>query len=102
MRTLILGAGVIGSFNAARLTESGQDITLLARGRRLEDLREHGVVLEDFRTGRRTITQVQLVDRLGPRRCLRFGHRGHEKQSASFHPSGTGAESPYPECAVPG
>jgi ketopantoate reductase len=64
MRTLILDAGVIGSFNAARLTDAGQDITLLARGRRLEDLREHGVVLEDFQNGRRTITQVQLVDRL--------------------------------------
>ncbi len=66
MRILILGAGVIGSFNAARLREAGQDVTLLARGRRLEDLREHGVVLEDFRTGRRGTTQVPLVDRLEP------------------------------------
>ena len=39
---------------------------LLARGRRLAELREHGVVLEDFRTGRRTTTQVPLVDGLGP------------------------------------
>jgi 2-dehydropantoate 2-reductase len=66
MRTLIVGAGVIGSFNAARLTEGGQDVTLLARGRRLADLREYGVVLEHFRTGRRTTTWVPLVDRLGP------------------------------------
>ncbi|HYA24587.1 MAG TPA: 2-dehydropantoate 2-reductase N-terminal domain-containing protein [Terriglobales bacterium] len=66
MRILILGAGVIGSFNAARLTEAGQEVTLLARGRRLADLREYGVVLENFRTGRRTITRVPLVDRLAP------------------------------------
>jgi len=66
MRILILGAGVVGSFNAARLTEAGQDVTLLARGRRLDDLRDHGVVLEDFRSGRRTTTEVPLVDRLGP------------------------------------
>jgi 2-dehydropantoate 2-reductase len=66
MRILILGAGVIGSFNAARLTEAGQDVTLLARGRRLADLREFGVVLEDFCSGRRTTTQVPLVDRLTP------------------------------------
>ena len=66
MRILVVGAGVIGSFNAARLKEAGQDVTLLARGRRLADLREHGVVLEDFRTGRRTNTQVPLVERLGP------------------------------------
>jgi len=66
MRTLILGAGVIGSFNAARLREAGQDITLLARGRRLAELRDHGIVLEHFRTRRRTTTQVPLVDHLGP------------------------------------
>jgi 2-dehydropantoate 2-reductase len=66
MKVLIVGAGVIGSFNAARLAEAGKDVTLLARGRRLADLREHGVVLEDFRTGRRTTTQVPLVDGLSP------------------------------------
>jgi len=66
MRILVVGAGVIGSFNAARLKEAGQDVTLLARGGRLADLREHGVVLEDFRSGRRTTTQVPLVERLGP------------------------------------
>ncbi|HXZ10834.1 MAG TPA: 2-dehydropantoate 2-reductase N-terminal domain-containing protein [Candidatus Sulfotelmatobacter sp.] len=66
MKILVLGAGVIGSFNAARLKESGQDVRLLARGRRLEELREHGVVLEDSQTGWRTTTQILLVDRLGP------------------------------------
>jgi len=66
MKVLILGAGVIGSFNAARLTEAGQDITLLARGRRLADLRQCGVVLEDFRTGQRSTTRVPLIDHLAP------------------------------------
>ncbi|HUI00159.1 MAG TPA: 2-dehydropantoate 2-reductase N-terminal domain-containing protein [Nitrososphaerales archaeon] len=66
MRILIVGAGVIGSFNAARLKEAGQDVTLLARGQRLADLREHGVVLEDYKTGTRTTTQVPLVERLEP------------------------------------
>lgn len=51
MRVLIIGAGVIGSFNAARLKQAGVDTVLLARGRRLDDLREHGVVLEHYRTG---------------------------------------------------
>jgi len=46
-KVLVIGAGVIGSFNAARLKDGGKDVTLLARGQRLEDLREHGVVLED-------------------------------------------------------
>jgi 2-dehydropantoate 2-reductase len=66
MRILILGAGVVGSFNAARLRVAGHDASLLARGRRLAELREHGVVLEDFRSGRRTTTLVPLADRLEP------------------------------------
>jgi 2-dehydropantoate 2-reductase len=65
-KILIIGAGVIGSFNAARLKEAGHDVTLLARGRRLTDLREHGVVLEQYPSGRRTTIPVPLVDRLGP------------------------------------
>jgi 2-dehydropantoate 2-reductase len=66
MKVLIIGAGVIGSFNAARLTQAGVDVTLLARGSRLADLKANGVTLEDFRTGQRTTTRVRLVDRLGP------------------------------------
>lgn len=66
MRILVIGAGVIGSFYAARLAEGGQDVTLLARGRRLAELREHGVVLENARTGQRTTTRVPLVERLSP------------------------------------
>lgn len=66
MKILVYGAGVIGSFNAARLKDAGHDVALLARGQRLAELREHGVVLEDARTGRRTATQVPLVERLEP------------------------------------
>ncbi len=66
MRILIVGAGVIGSFNGARLADGGQDVTLLARGGRLADLRQHGVVLENARTGARTTTRVPLVDQIGP------------------------------------
>jgi len=43
VKTLVFGAGVIGSFNAAMLKRGGVDVTLLARGERLVSLREHGV-----------------------------------------------------------
>jgi len=66
VKILVIGAGVVGSFNAARLTRAGKDVTLLARGRRLAELRAHGVVLEHYRTGERTVTRVPLVDRLAP------------------------------------
>jgi len=45
MNILIYGAGVQGSVIAARLHAGGHDVRLLARGKRLADLREHGVVL---------------------------------------------------------
>jgi 2-dehydropantoate 2-reductase len=66
VRVLIIGAGVIGSFNAARLADGGVDVTLLARGRRLADLREHGIVLENAFNRRQSITRVPLVERLDP------------------------------------
>jgi ketopantoate reductase len=43
VRFLVLGAGVIGSVYAARLLETGHQVTLVARGRRLDDLRSHGL-----------------------------------------------------------
>lgn len=66
MRILIFGAGVIGSICAARLHEAGVDVTLLARGPRLADLQEHGVVLEDGKTGATTVTKVPLIGELEP------------------------------------
>ena len=41
MKILIYGAGVIGSIFAAKLALSGQDVTVLARGKRLEELKEN-------------------------------------------------------------
>ncbi|HTY34367.1 ketopantoate reductase family protein [Mycobacterium sp.] len=69
MKVLVVGAGVIGSFNAARLFRGGVDVTLLARGERLAALRDRGVVLEDWRTRRRSVTPVPIVDRIAPGSC---------------------------------
>jgi 2-dehydropantoate 2-reductase len=66
MRILVYGAGVIGSLLAARLARSGQKITMLARGERLRQLQEHGVVLQGFRESEPTATRVDLVEELRP------------------------------------
>lgn len=66
MKILFYGAGVMGSLYAARLQESGQDVSILARGQRLADIREHGIVLDDGATGQRTTTRVNAVERLAP------------------------------------
>ncbi len=64
MKILIFGAGPMGSLYAARLFEAGHDITVLDRGERLDELRRHGVVLEDAHSGRREIFSIPVVDEL--------------------------------------
>jgi len=61
---LIYGAGPLGSLFAAKLQRAGHSVSLLARGQRLVDLREHGVVLIDFETRERTTTRVRIVESL--------------------------------------
>ncbi len=66
MKILVYGAGVLGSIFAARLHKGGHEVSLLARGQRLADLREHGIVLiEDF-TGEQQVEHVPLVETLNP------------------------------------
>jgi 2-dehydropantoate 2-reductase len=43
LRFAIVGAGAIGAFLGARLASAGFDVTLIARGRHLEAMRERGV-----------------------------------------------------------
>jgi 2-dehydropantoate 2-reductase len=66
MKILVFGAGVLGSLYAARLQDAGHDVSILARGQRLVDIEQHGIVLEDAATGRRTATRVQVVETLAP------------------------------------
>ncbi len=64
MRILVYGAGNIGSLYAALLKESGQDVSILARGRRLAEIREDGVRLEDAASGSRATARPKVVERL--------------------------------------
>lgn len=43
MRILIVGAGSTGGYFGGRLLEAGRDVTFLARGKRTESLRGHGL-----------------------------------------------------------
>jgi 2-dehydropantoate 2-reductase len=66
MNILIYGAGVLGSLYAARLKESGQRVSILARGQRLDDLRKHGILIENPIIRESTTTYVNVVDSLAP------------------------------------
>ncbi|QDU06669.1 ketopantoate reductase family protein [Gimesia aquarii] len=66
MNILVYGAGHMGSLYAALLKEAGEDVSLLARGKHLEKIREQGIVLEEFGSGRQTTTHVKTVASLEP------------------------------------
>jgi 2-dehydropantoate 2-reductase len=64
MKILVFGAGVIGSLYAAKLKQAGHDVTLLARGPRLANIRTHGLILEDVVTQQRSTTPIHATDHL--------------------------------------
>ena len=64
MKILMVGAGVLGSLYAAKLQESGQDVTILARTVRANQLRENGIVLVDAK-GQQSRTEVSICESLG-------------------------------------
>ena len=63
-KILFFGAGVLGSLYAARLKQSGLDVTLLARNTRLQDIKDQGIVLEHALTGKREVVTVPVVEHL--------------------------------------
>lgn len=66
MKILIYGAGVFGSIFTVKLSLSGQDVTVLARGKRLEEIRNTGVMLFNPRTGKKEYAAVRAIDNLLP------------------------------------
>ncbi|MBN1286667.1 MAG: ketopantoate reductase family protein [Anaerolineae bacterium] len=66
MKILVYGAGPLGSVFAARLHDAGHDVSILARGQRLADLREHGIVLHNVVNDQWTTTRANVVEALEP------------------------------------
>ncbi len=66
MKLLVYGAGVIGSLYAAKLKEAGNDVSILARGKRFDEIKSNGIVLENVVKGERTVTRVDVVECLKP------------------------------------
>lgn len=61
MRFLFYGGGVLGSLYAAKLARAGEDVAVLARGRRLAELRSEGLVVEHATRGERIEVRVPAV-----------------------------------------
>jgi len=65
-RILVYGGGPVGSILAYQLQDARLDVTVLARGQRLEYIQRYGVMLEPSDTGRSTSRKVNVIDRLFP------------------------------------
>lgn len=61
MKILVYGAGAIGGFFGAMLTEAGEDVTLVARGAQYEALATRGIILEGRRISRPRPIPVRAV-----------------------------------------
>ncbi|MFX1537507.1 MAG: ketopantoate reductase family protein [Promethearchaeota archaeon] len=66
MKILVYGAGVLGSLYAAKLYEAGEEVYLLARGKRLEDIRHYGVIIDHFLQKNRTEHKIPTIEQLKP------------------------------------
>jgi 2-dehydropantoate 2-reductase len=64
MKTLIFGAGPLGSLYTCLLHKAGMDVTLLARNEHYKFLKENGIVLINEFTQEKIIEKVKVVDLL--------------------------------------
>jgi ketopantoate reductase len=62
MKILVYGAGVLGSYLAHALLRGGNDVTLLARGKRMRELQESGLVIRHYLQCRTTVDKIRLYD----------------------------------------
>jgi 2-dehydropantoate 2-reductase len=66
MKMLVYGAGVLGSLYAAKLAQAGEDVTILARGERLEQIQHHGIVLARLPENNLSVTNIKTTSTLEP------------------------------------
>ncbi|AZV56396.1 2-dehydropantoate 2-reductase N-terminal domain-containing protein [Clostridium sp. AWRP] len=63
MKILVYGAGVLGSYLAYELVKGGHNVTILARGKRYNELKEKGLVIKHYLQLKTTITKLNVVDK---------------------------------------
>ncbi|MGD0582274.1 MAG: FAD-dependent oxidoreductase [Bacteroidales bacterium] len=65
-RILVIGAGVNGCACATELYKAGIDVTVLARGKRYDDIKTEGIIIENPFNKKRNITKVPVINELQP------------------------------------
>jgi len=62
MDICVIGAGAIGGLLAAKLANSGEDVSVVARGEHLKAIRERGLVLKE--EGRESVARIRAFGRI--------------------------------------
>ena len=62
MKILIIGAGVLGS-NLAHSIKRGNDVTILARNKTYENLKNNGLIIK-HKLGKKTVDHFNVIDKL--------------------------------------
>lgn len=62
MRILIIGAGVLGS-NLAHSIKKGNDVTILARNKAYENLKNNGLIIK-HKLGKKSVDHFNVIDKL--------------------------------------
>ena len=63
-RILIYGAGTIGSLFAGMIAQKGYDVTILARGKRYDELKQDGIILNNCLSNKKTQVNIKTIDTL--------------------------------------
>jgi 2-dehydropantoate 2-reductase len=64
MKILIYGAGVIGSIFAGKLAKRGYDVTVLARGKRFQEIFENGIILKNSLNNKLDTIKTKVIETL--------------------------------------
>ncbi|WP_102272516.1 ketopantoate reductase family protein [Cytobacillus massiliigabonensis] len=62
MKYLVIGAGGTGGIIGAFMTESGKDVTIIARGKHLEEIQKNGMKMETTSKGDYTVYPMKACD----------------------------------------
>ena len=66
MKILVFGAGVLGCNIARNMLRAGKEVTLLARGKWAEEIRQNGLRIKDKFSPRTSVSRITVVTEIAP------------------------------------
>jgi len=84
MKVAVFGAGAVGAFYGARMSEGGGEVALIARGAQLAALRADGLtIVTPERTSRHRLLATDDPSEVGPVDVVLFGVKSYDTEAAA-------------------